>query len=89
MFNDIDGGQVAELQQKRMVDDVSNKGKLKNYLMVCDVSSSMEGIPMEVSVARGVLVSEPSEEPWKGKLITFSENPKLQVVEGDDWISKI
>ncbi|GMP46690.1 hypothetical protein CsSME_00014744 [Camellia sinensis var. sinensis] len=44
---------------------------------------------MEVSVARGVLVSEPSEEPWKGKLITFSENPKLQMVEGDDWISKI
>ncbi|GMP46957.1 hypothetical protein CsSME_00014917 [Camellia sinensis var. sinensis] len=36
---------------------------------------------MEVSVARGVFVSEPSEEPWKGKLITFSENPKLHMVE--------
>ncbi|KAF5954991.1 hypothetical protein HYC85_007847 [Camellia sinensis] len=65
------------------------RGKLKNYLAVCDVLGSMEGIPIEVSAAHGVLVSEPSEEPWKGKLITFSENPKLQMVEGDDLISKI
>ncbi|CAL5338084.1 uncharacterized protein LOC114275108 [Camellia sinensis] len=88
-LNDGDGGQVAELQWKRMVDDMSKKGKLKNCLAVCDVSGSMEGIPMEVSVALGVLVSELSEEPWKGKLITFSHNPKLQMVEGDNLISKI
>ncbi|KAJ0094806.1 hypothetical protein Patl1_17010 [Pistacia atlantica] len=55
---------------------------------VSDVSGSMTGIPMEVSVALGVLVSELSEEPWKGKIITFSENPELQMVEGDDLISK-
>ncbi|KAL7206447.1 hypothetical protein ACSBR2_019210 [Camellia fascicularis] len=72
-----------------MVDDISNKGKLKNYLALCDASSSMEDIPMRVSAALGVLSSEPSEEPWKGKLITFSKNPKLQMVEGDDLISKI
>ncbi|KAL7246096.1 hypothetical protein ACSBR2_001264 [Camellia fascicularis] len=89
MFNDADGEQVAELQWKRMVDDISNKGKLKNYLAICDVLSSMEGIPMKVSVAVGVLVLEPSEKPWKGKLITFSENPKLQMVKRDDLISKI
>ncbi|KAK6252822.1 hypothetical protein QUC31_014542 [Theobroma cacao] len=47
-------------------------------MAVCDVSGSMSGISMEVSVALGVLVSELSEEPWKGKLITFSKNPKLQ-----------
>ncbi|KAL7246114.1 hypothetical protein ACSBR2_001280 [Camellia fascicularis] len=71
-----------------MVDDISNKEKSKNYLAVCDVSSSMEASQWRV-VALGVLVSEPSEEPWKGKLITFSENPKLQMVEGDNLISKI
>ncbi|OIT27549.1 hypothetical protein A4A49_21303 [Nicotiana attenuata] len=61
-LNDTDdGGQVAELQWKRM----------------------------EVSVALGVVVSELSVEPWKGKLITFSRNPKLQLVEGKDLRSKV
>ncbi|KAG5588152.1 hypothetical protein H5410_048586 [Solanum commersonii] len=82
-LEDGDGGEVAELQWKRMVDDLCKKGKLSDCIAVCDVSGSMSGIPMEVSVALGVLVSELSEEPWKGKLITFSESPELQKVEGD------
>ncbi|XP_009790352.1 uncharacterized protein [Nicotiana sylvestris] len=82
-LSDGDGGEVAELQWKRMVDDLCKKGKLSNCIAVCDVSGSMSGIPMEVSVALGVLVSELSEEPWKGKLITFSADPEMQKVEGD------
>ncbi|OMO88243.1 hypothetical protein COLO4_20345 [Corchorus olitorius] len=81
-LNDSDGGEVAELQWQRMVNDLLQKGKLRNCMAVSDVSGSMDGIPMEVSVALGVLVSELSEEPWKGKLITFSENPQLQMVQG-------
>ncbi|OMO60455.1 Thioredoxin-like protein [Corchorus capsularis] len=81
-LNDSDGGEVAELQWQRMVNDLLQKGKLRNCMAVCDVSGSMSGTPMEVSVALGVLVSELSEEPWKGKLITFSENPQLQMVQG-------
>ncbi|KAH6807053.1 Uncharacterized conserved protein UCP015417 [Perilla frutescens var. hirtella] len=80
--------EVAELQWKRMVDDLGKKGKLNNCLAVCDVSGSMSGVPMEVSVALGVLVSELSEEPWKGKLITFSANPQLQRVQGESLKSK-
>ncbi|KAK9182365.1 hypothetical protein WN944_025509 [Citrus x changshan-huyou] len=84
----FDGGQVAELQWKRIVDDLMQKGKLRNCMAICDVSGSMHGTPMEVSVALGVLVSELSEEPWKEKLITFSENPELQVLEGDSLRSR-
>ncbi|KAH6798016.1 Uncharacterized conserved protein UCP015417 [Perilla frutescens var. hirtella] len=87
-LDDVDGGQVAELQWKRMVDDMAKIGKLNNCLAICDVSGSMYGIPMEVSVALGMLVSELSEEPWKGKLITFSQNPKLQIVEGESLKAK-
>ncbi|KAH7516788.1 uncharacterized protein LOC107435240 [Ziziphus jujuba] len=86
---DGDGGDVAELQWKRMVDDLLNKGKLKNCLAVSDVSRSMNGIPMEVSVALGLLVSELSEDPWKGKIITFCENPRFHVIQGEDLRSKI
>lgn len=75
--------EVAELQWKRMVDDLLGKGKLKNCLAVCDVSGSMTGLPMEVCVALGILISELSERPWKGKLITFSADPSLQTLTGD------
>ncbi|KAF3457374.1 hypothetical protein FNV43_RR02031 [Rhamnella rubrinervis] len=87
-LGDKDGGQVAKLQWERMVDDLLKEGKMKNCLAVCDVSGSMEGIPMNVSVALGLLVSELSEDPWKGKIITFSENPQLHLIQGDDLESK-
>lgn len=87
-LNDENGEQVAELQWSRMVEDVAKKGKLKNCLAVCDVSGSMEGIPMEVSVALGLLVSELSEEPWKGKVISFSESPQLHLIQGDTLKAK-
>lgn len=85
---DEDGGQVAELQWKRTVEDMAKIGKLSNCLAICDVSGSMHGTPMEESVALGVLVSELSQEPWKGKLITFSENPQLHEVEGESLKAK-
>ncbi|RYR21347.1 hypothetical protein Ahy_B03g066636 isoform C [Arachis hypogaea] len=87
-LGDGDGGEVAELQWSRMVSDMLSKGKMKNCLAVCDVSGSMDGVPMEVSVALGLLVSELNEDPWKGKVITFSEEPKLHLIEGEDLRSK-
>lgn len=87
-LEDGDGGEIAELQWKRMVEDLSKEGKLNNCLAVCDVSGSMHGTPMEVCVALGLLLSELSEEPWKGKVITFSNNPQLHLIEGDDLKSK-
>ncbi|CAH8263378.1 unnamed protein product [Arabidopsis lyrata] len=83
-----EGGQVAELQWKQMVDDLKEKGSLRNYIAICDVSGSMNGDSMEVSVALNLLVSELSEEPWRGKLITFSQNPEMRLVTGDDLRSK-
>ncbi|KAE8098702.1 hypothetical protein FH972_016746 [Carpinus fangiana] len=86
--DDEDGDEVAELQWERMVSDVAKKGKLKNCIAVCDVSGSMDGTPMEVCVALGLLVSELSEEPWKGKVITFSANPQLHLIKGDSLLAK-
>ncbi|KAL1307535.1 hypothetical protein HN51_049446 [Arachis hypogaea] len=82
------GDEVAELQWSRMVSDMLKKGKLKNCLAVCDVSGSMHGTPMDVCVALGLLVSELNEEPWKGKVITFSADPELHLIEGDSLYSK-
>ncbi|KAI3950754.1 hypothetical protein MKW92_044930 [Papaver armeniacum] len=82
------GREVAELQWKRMVDDLSKIGTLNDCLAVCDVSGSMAGTPMEVSVALGLLVSELSANPWKGNVISFSTNPQLHKIKGDSLKSK-
>ncbi|XP_015973372.1 uncharacterized protein LOC107496585 [Arachis duranensis] len=84
-----DGDEVAELQWNRIVSDMLKKGKMKNCLAVCDVSGSMSGVPMDVCVALGLLVSELNEEPWKGKVITFSANPELHLIEGNSLYSKV
>ncbi|KAG0587916.1 hypothetical protein KC19_2G201000 [Ceratodon purpureus] len=79
---------VAELQWKRMVDDLAAKGKLTNCLAVCDVSGSMSGEPMEVCIALGLLTSELCEEPWKGSVITFSSKPQIHRVTGTSLAEK-
>ncbi|KAJ7979878.1 Uncharacterized conserved protein UCP015417, vWA [Quillaja saponaria] len=87
-LTDADDGQVAELQWKRMIEDVAKLGKLKNCIAICDVSGSMTGTPMDVCVALGLMVSELSADPWKGKVITFSENPQLHLIRGDSLLEK-
>ena len=71
-----------------MVDDLSKKGKLSNCIAVCDVSGSMSGRPMEVCVALGLMISKLSEDPWKGQVITFDDNPKIQRIQGESLYEK-
>uniref|UniRef100_A0A1D1ZCV9 Uncharacterized protein L728 n=1 Tax=Anthurium amnicola TaxID=1678845 RepID=A0A1D1ZCV9_9ARAE len=84
-----EGDEVAELQWRRMVKDLSDKGKLRNCIAVCDVSGSMSGTPMDVCIALGMLVSELSEEPWSGRVITFSHEPQLHRIEGESIKQKM
>ncbi|KAI3949411.1 hypothetical protein MKW92_040472 [Papaver armeniacum] len=44
---------------------------------------------MDVAVALGLLVSDLCQEPWKGKLITFSTDPKLHEIKGEMLKSKM
>ncbi|KAM0851188.1 hypothetical protein ACQ4PT_052586 [Festuca glaucescens] len=74
--------EVAELQWQRTVDDLLAFGELNNCLAVCDVSGSMWGEPMDVCVALGLLLSELCDEPWRHRVITFSNRPQLHHIEG-------
>ncbi|KAK3418805.1 hypothetical protein EUGRSUZ_H03371, partial [Eucalyptus grandis] len=87
-LDEPNGGEVAELQWERVVEDLPKAGKLENCIAVCDVSASLSGAPMEVSVALGLLMSELRREPWKGKVITFSEFPQLHAIQGEGLRSK-
>ncbi|PQQ21751.1 uncharacterized protein Pyn_38150 [Prunus yedoensis var. nudiflora] len=87
---------VAELQWKTMVDDMQRQGKngkktLSNCLAVYDDNSefhSGHGIRMDASVALTLLMSELNEEPWKGKVINFSESPQLHFIQGNNLMNK-
>ncbi|KAJ6923320.1 hypothetical protein NC652_016841 [Populus alba x Populus x berolinensis] len=61
---------------------------MKNCIVVCDVSGSMYETLIEVFMALCMLISKLYENPWKGKLITISQNPMLQMVEGDSLLQK-
>ena len=55
----------------------------QRILPVCDVSGSMSGLPMEVSVSLGLYISERNEGIFKDAFITFSGNPTMQYLKGD------
>uniref|UniRef100_A0ACD5ZFV0 Uncharacterized protein n=1 Tax=Avena sativa TaxID=4498 RepID=A0ACD5ZFV0_AVESA len=87
-MDDASGGSVANLQWQRMVSDLLALGKLSNCIAVCDVSGSMAGLPMQVCVALGLLLSELGDEPWRHRIITFSARPQLHRVEGNTLSEK-
>jgi hypothetical protein len=63
--------EVIEAQWKAIKEKVEASGAFKDSIVVCDVSGSMAGTPMEVAIALGLLGQ------YRNKVITFSANPKL------------
>ncbi|KAM3691535.1 hypothetical protein ACJW31_08G022400 [Castanea mollissima] len=68
--------------------DGGEKGKLSNCITICNLSESMSGDPMEVCVALGLMISELSKDLWKGQVITFDDNPKIQRIQGESLYEK-
>lgn len=52
------------------------------FIPVCDVSGSMTGMPMDVSVSLGIYLSERNNSSFKDAFITFSNSPKIQYLKG-------
>jgi hypothetical protein len=66
---------VIEEQWKAIVKQTASLGLFKDSIVVADVSGSMHGTPMEVSIALGILIASLTAPPFDGLLITFSESP--------------
>ncbi|KAK1299226.1 hypothetical protein QJS10_CPB14g01463 [Acorus calamus] len=82
--------EVAELQWRRLVSELLEKGKLRNCIAVCGMSRLKVGTKVrDVGVAMGMLVAELSEEPWKGQVITFGDRPQLRRIEGETIAEKM
>ncbi|KAL6839126.1 hypothetical protein ACP4OV_031017 [Aristida adscensionis] len=83
----------AELQWRRMVATLVAEGRLANCIAVCGVSTvagADAGDPaVSAAIALGLLISELSQEPWKGRVITFDEAHQLHKVRGTSLKEKL
>ena len=52
-------------------------GGLGRSIPMCDFSGSMGGLPLQVSRALGLLISEVTTDAFKNKMLTFDSNPQL------------
>jgi len=77
---------VLEEQWKALPDYMPKGEKI---LPICDVSGSMTGQPMEVSVALGIYLSERNIGPFQNMFITFSGRPALQTLTSKTLRGKI
>jgi hypothetical protein len=59
------------------------EGTGEKILPVCDVSGSMEGLPILISIALGLYLSERNTSEFKDAIITFSEHPQLEYLKGN------
>lgn len=59
------------------------EGKANSIIPVCDVSGSMSGLPICISVGLGLYISERNEGVFKDAFITFSEQPQMQILKGN------
>jgi len=65
------------------------EGSNERILPVCDVSGSMTGLPMMVSISLGVYISERNESVFKNAFLTFSEKPQLCYTVGKTLFEKL
>lgn len=64
-------------------------GTFDNVLVISDVSGSMVGTPMDVSIALGILLSSCAEGPFNKKVMTFHSSPKFISLDSDDIVDNV
>lgn len=77
---------LFNIQWEKIKEDVLNqinsnnnsnkKMNLGKLVPLSDVSDSMNGIPMQVSIALGLLISEINHEAFRNRVLTFNTVPK-------------
>lgn len=81
--------QVIESQWETMVFKLLEKGVLEKSLAIVDVSGSMNGLPMMVAIALGLMTSQLSSPPFTNTCITFSQEPEMHTIVGDTLQDKV
>jgi hypothetical protein len=87
--DDFDAVEILEAQWATLVERTREGGSLDRTMAVVDVSGSMYGTPINVSVALGLLISQCCSSPnYKNKLITFDTKPTFHHINPDKPLSE-
>lgn len=84
------GGSEYDVILEKQWEEVTKNIKLDNCLVLSDVSGSMSGIPMQVSIALGILVSSNiKNEAFKNLVLTFETQSKFHHITGQTLHDKV
>lgn len=79
---------TVEQQWKAIVDDIKKNNTFEDTLAIVDVSGSMNGLPMQVAIALGLIIAELNTVN-QNNIITFSEKPSFFKIEGESLKEKV
>jgi hypothetical protein len=74
--------ELLEAQWEAIRDAAVSKGGFRRTVPLADFSASMGGLPMFVSMALGILVSEVNHEAFRDHVLTFSDTPSWVFLGG-------
>jgi hypothetical protein len=63
--------------------------KSENSLVMADVSGSMTGTPMEVSIALAMYIAERNQGVYKDHFMTFTDTPSMVKIQGTNIVEKV
>ncbi len=85
---------LLEAQWKEIRENTKKLNTFKSTMVICDVSGSMMSgnngvIPIHVSLALGILISECAEYPFTNNIITFHDKPTNVNIDANSLFEKI
>ena len=81
---------TLEAQWVDIREKLKESGALGKFVVMSDVSGSMSGIPMMVSIAFGILISELNHPAFRNRFLTFDSNPSWHILnEADNLFQKV
>lgn len=85
--------ETIEQQWLKMCEQFKGNANLNDAIVLSDVSGSMmldnNGLPLQVSIALGIMIAECTSEPYNGLIITFSEMPQFHRMSGTTLEEKV
>lgn len=80
---------AIEAQWRAIVDKVKEGGQMNRTLAMCDFSGSMSGIPMNVSMALGLIIAECNTGVFKDTILTFDSTPTLHTFKSTGLVNRV
>lgn len=80
---------TLEAFYQKQVAELRTRGDLGNTVVLADVSGSMAGTPMCVSVAMAIWMSALAKPPYRDSFITFESAPRFVSCEAETLVEKV